>query len=368
MVRYCAAEPAWWADTPRASFPPDACRRAARSAAAIASDWTCITARSPDCARFRPASASALRLCARCSMSRSVLLLDEPTGAARSAKRAPRGGIAQVSAHVGRSAVLVSHDDDAGRAPRARSPASAAHGGGGANAAGAQAAMTLRAIDAARIDAGGLPAAHANGAISWVFRLRLEKSIAIAAVRMLVQLALVALVLKFIFAQSSRLDASSWRLVMVICRGRRGRLAAAAGAWPAGAALPSAVATLLFIGMTITVLGVGVMISARSLVFAALRAADPRHGARQHDDGHRPGARRFNEAASRERTAIEARLALGSHRFQAMSGPLPRRAAHGNDADPQFHGDDRPRRPSRHDDRTDPRRRRSRSTPPNIRC
>ena len=44
-----------------------------------------------------------------------------------------------------------------------------------------------------------------NGAISLAFGLRLETSLAVAAVRMVVQLAAVGFVLKFVFAQSSPL-------------------------------------------------------------------------------------------------------------------------------------------------------------------
>ena len=42
-----------------------------------------------------------------------------------------------------------------------------------------------------------------NGAISFAYGLKLEKSLTIASLRMIVQLAIVALVLKFIFAQTS---------------------------------------------------------------------------------------------------------------------------------------------------------------------
>ncbi len=56
----------------------------------------------------------------------------------------------------------------------------------------------------------------ANGLISWGFRLRLETSIAIAAVRMVVQLALIGVVLKFIFAQTSPAWTVAFALVMVV--------------------------------------------------------------------------------------------------------------------------------------------------------
>ena len=95
-----------------------------------------------------------------------------------------------------------------------------------------------------------------NAAISWGFGLRLERSIALAAARMVVQLALIGLVLKFIFAQT----APVWTLALVLV------MAAAAGVevvtrqhrrlkgWQA---LGLSSATLLFIGVAITSLGVG---------------------------------------------------------------------------------------------------------------
>jgi len=160
-----------------------------------------------------------------------------------------------------------------------------------------------------------------NGAISWVFGLRLEKSIAIAAVRMLVQLALVALVLKFIFTQSSAFWTIVMALVMVFAAGievvsRQSRRLASLPA------LAFSSGTLLFIGMTITGLGVGVMIGPDP--WYAPRYVLPILGMVL---GNTMTAislvlSTFSEAANRERTAIEARLALGSHRFQAMSGPL----------------------------------------------
>jgi putative ABC transport system permease protein len=160
-----------------------------------------------------------------------------------------------------------------------------------------------------------------NGAISWVFGLRLEKSIAIAAVRMLVQLALVALVLKFIFSQSSVFWTLVMGLVMVIAAGLEvvSRQTRRLGGWSAFAFSSG---TLLFIGMTITGLGVGVMIGPDP--WYAPRYVLPILGMVL---GNTMTAislvlDTFSEAANRERTAIEARLALGENRFQAMSSVL----------------------------------------------
>jgi putative ABC transport system permease protein len=160
-----------------------------------------------------------------------------------------------------------------------------------------------------------------NGAISWVFGLRLEKSIAIATVRMLVQLALVALVLKFIFSQSSVFWTLVMGLVMVLAAGLEvvSRQTRRLGGWPAFAFSSG---TLLFVGMTITGLGVGVMIGPDP--WYAPRYVLPILGMVL---GNTMTAislvlDTFSEAANRERTAIEARLALGENRFQAMSSVL----------------------------------------------
>jgi putative ABC transport system permease protein len=160
-----------------------------------------------------------------------------------------------------------------------------------------------------------------NGAISWFFRLRLEASIAIAAVRMVVQLAIVALILKFIFAQSSPVWTVMLGFVMALAAGLEvvGRQHRKLGGW---AAWGFSTATLLFIGVTFT--GIGV---------AGIIAPDPWYAPRYILPilgmvlGNTMTAislvlDTFSEAASRERNAIEARLALGAPRFEAMSSVL----------------------------------------------
>ncbi len=103
---------------------------------------------------------------------------------------------------AGRMVVLVSHDAQRDRAAGARTPAA---GGCGAPGHGAE-RRRMSAIDLSVLDL-GLAALLlvVNGAISLAFGLRLETSLAVAAVRMVVQLAAVGFVLKFVFAQSSPL-------------------------------------------------------------------------------------------------------------------------------------------------------------------
>jgi len=160
-----------------------------------------------------------------------------------------------------------------------------------------------------------------NAAISWGFGLRLERSIALAAARMVVQLALIGLVLKFIFAQTSPV----WTLALVLV------MAAAAGVevvtrqhrrlkgWQA---LGLSSATLLFIGVAITSLGVGVIIGPEP--WYAPRYVLPILGMVL---GNAMTAmtlvlNAFCETLVRERAAIEARLALGAERREAVSGAL----------------------------------------------
>jgi len=160
-----------------------------------------------------------------------------------------------------------------------------------------------------------------NAAISWGFGLRLERSFAVAAVRMVVQLALIGLVLKFIFAQTSPL----WTLALVLV------MAGAAGIEvmtrqhrrPKGwQVLGLSSATLLFIGVAVTSLGVGVIIGPDP--WYAPRYVLPILGMVL---GNAMTAMSlvldtFTETVTRERGAIEARLALGAERRQAMSGAL----------------------------------------------
>lgn len=161
----------------------------------------------------------------------------------------------------------------------------------------------------------------ANAAISWGFRLGLEKSIAISAARMVVQLALIGVVLKFIFAQTSPAWTVAFALIMVTAAGvevvarQNGRIAG----WPL---MGLSTATLLFIGTVVTVLGVGLII-----------APDPWYAPRYVLPilgmvlGNTMTAVALvlgglSEAANRERAAIEARLALGARRFEALAAPL----------------------------------------------
>lgn len=162
-----------------------------------------------------------------------------------------------------------------------------------------------------------------SGGISLAFRLGLERSIAVAAVRMVVQLALVALVLKFIFDVNAPAWTALFALVMLLAAGYevtsrqqrrvRGWQAFALGAGPPFVAglFATLFATTLIIGndpwyaprFVLPILG---MMLGNALAGVAL-VLDT-----------------MSETMTRERPAIEARLALGAGRFEAIDVVLKR--------------------------------------------
>jgi putative ABC transport system permease protein len=160
-----------------------------------------------------------------------------------------------------------------------------------------------------------------NGAISMIFGLRLERSLAIAAIRMVVQLAAVGYVLKFVFDQTSPAWTALVALVMVLVAGielmqrqeRRPRGWLAYGLGNATLLLTGGLATLYAVAVIIGpspwyapryVLPILGMVLGNTLTSVSL------------------ALQTLNEGVERERSAIEARLALGATRFEAFSGLL----------------------------------------------
>lgn len=163
----------------------------------------------------------------------------------------------------------------------------------------------------------------ANGIVSFAFRLGLERSLAISAARMVVQLAVVALALRFIFALNSPVWTALFALFMtaaaayeVVSRQERrigGAVAIALGAGaPFFAGLVATMfATALVIGpdpwyapryvLPIFGMMLGNALSGTSLVLDSMTSA-----------------------AVRERVAIETKIALGASRFEALDTILRR--------------------------------------------
>jgi putative ABC transport system permease protein len=162
-----------------------------------------------------------------------------------------------------------------------------------------------------------------NGVISLAFGLRLETSLAIAAVRMAVQLGAVGFVLKFVFAQTSPLWTFAIALVMVLVAGwelmqRQERRFA--GWWAYGLGH----VTLLFVGGLATLYAVAVVIGPEP--WHAPRYVLPILGMVLGNTltSVSLALQTLTEGADRERAAIEARIAQGATRFAAFAAVLRR--------------------------------------------
>lgn len=160
-----------------------------------------------------------------------------------------------------------------------------------------------------------------NGGISVAFQLGLERTIAVSALRMVVQLTLIGLVLKFIFAATSPLWTAAFALVMLVAGGyevwsRQDRHIAG---WPAlamGSTIPFAAGLVIAVFAMTVVLQpspwyapryflpiLGMMIG-NALAGVSLVLNSITQGVRDN------------------RPAIEGRLALGASRFEAASDVL----------------------------------------------
>lgn len=157
--------------------------------------------------------------------------------------------------------------------------------------------------------------------VSVAFRLGLEKTLAIAAVRMVAQLALIGFVLKFVFEQTS----VWWTLVLAA-------VMIAAATWEI-----SARQTARFRGLLAYGLSGGLMLLAgvltTVLATGALLGSDPWYAPRvllpllgmilgNAMTGVALTLDSLTHAARRERSGIEARIALGATRLEAFSTSL----------------------------------------------
>lgn len=160
-----------------------------------------------------------------------------------------------------------------------------------------------------------------NGAISWRFRLGLERTLTITTIRMVAQLALIGLVLKWVFEQSSPGWTMALALVMISVAGLE--VASRQRRSIKGlATLAFGTSTLFTVGLIAT--GFAVLAVIRPEPWYAPRYALPILGMLLGNalTGVSLVLDVMTDIAVRERAAIEARLALGATRFDALSGPL----------------------------------------------
>ncbi len=160
-----------------------------------------------------------------------------------------------------------------------------------------------------------------NGAISWGFALKLERTLLLNTIRMVAQLALIGFVLKWIFAQTSPAWTIALALLMIVIAGgeiilrQQRRLK---GPWFYGLGT----ATMFVVGTLVTVFAV-----------AGIIAPDPWYQPRyilpilgmvlgNSMTGVSLVLSAFMEGAHQERAAIETRLALGQPRYEALGTVL----------------------------------------------
>jgi putative ABC transport system permease protein len=162
-----------------------------------------------------------------------------------------------------------------------------------------------------------------NGIVSVAFRLGLARGLAVAALRMVVQLALIGYVLSFVFAQSSPWWTVTMGLVMAAIAGfevaqRQDR--PFKGFWTQGFG-------------TLTLLAVGTL--ATLYTVAAVIGPDPWWSPRyllpvfgmilgNTLTAMSLALQTLTEAATREQAQLETRLALGATRLEAFAGVLRR--------------------------------------------
>ena len=197
-----------------------------------------------------------------------------------------------------------------------------------------------------------------NGAMSWTLQLGLERSIAIAAVRMVVQLGAIGFVLKFVFAQTSPLLTAAMAFVMILIAGQEvlARQETRIGGW---LAYGLGSGTLLFVGLFATVYAMLALIQPQSwyapryvlpiLGMVLGNAMDQRQSRSQHGDPD------CQARAGRDRSSTRAGGdAAGCHAQRCCA-----RGQNWADAGHEFYGGGWCSYAAGHDDRPDPRRRRA---------
>lgn len=157
-----------------------------------------------------------------------------------------------------------------------------------------------------------------NGLLSFAFRLGLERTLIIAALRMSVQLIAIGFVLKFIFIQTSPLWTVGLGLLMVLFAAREA-IARQTRRYKGWWAYGLGTATLMFVGLLAVFFGVGVLIGPDP--WYTPRLVLPILGMVLGNtlNGISLSLETLTTTAQRERASIEARIALGATRVEALS-------------------------------------------------
>jgi putative ABC transport system permease protein len=163
----------------------------------------------------------------------------------------------------------------------------------------------------------------ANGAVSIWYRLGLERTIAISAIRMIVQLAVVALALKWIFALNSPIWTLLFALFMTAAAGyevvaRQERRVSGIAVMALGAGAPFAASLIATIFAMVAVIGPDPWYAPRYVLpIFGMMLGNALTGTSLVLDT-------MSTSAVRDRMAIEARLALGASRYDALRPNLRR--------------------------------------------
>ena len=163
-----------------------------------------------------------------------------------------------------------------------------------------------------------------NGCLSLWLDLRLERQLVIASVRMVVQLLLIGIILKWVFAVSSPLVTGAMAAIMAVFAAREiwarqeRRLTGVWGFGVGGGAM-------MFAGVVVTVLALTTQVQPDP--WWSPRFALPLFGMILGNTmtGVSLGLDTLNSTVHRERVAIEAQLCLGATKWRAMA-PFARRA------------------------------------------
>jgi len=156
-----------------------------------------------------------------------------------------------------------------------------------------------------------------NGAVSLIFKLGIERTLLLNGLRMVVQLGAIGFVLKFIFAQTSPAWTLVLALVMILMAGRE-VMARQSLTFEGFASYGLGTATLFFVGLVGTMVGVGLLIGPDP--WYAPRYILPVLGMMLGNtmSGIALSMETLTTTAKREQNAIEAHLAMGADRFEAL--------------------------------------------------